>query len=69
MIEKGLSIFSFNDDSSHVGDVEYSAIVADMLTFWDYAFEPDREIITSIFDDIPTFLMEVVNVCFLRQCL
>ena len=68
MIEKGLSIFSFNDDSSHVGDVEYSAIVPDMLTFWDYAFEPDREIITSILDDIPTLFVVLIDVCLLRQC-
>ena len=67
MVEEGFSLFSFNDHSSHVGDVEDSAIVPDMLTFWDYAFEPDGKIITSIFDDIPAFPVELIHVRLLRQ--
>lgn len=50
-----------------MGNVEDSTIVSDMLALRDYAFEPDGEIVASIFDNIAAPLVIVIDLSLLSQ--
>ena len=49
-----------------MGDIEYPTVVPDAVAFRDYAFEPDGEVETSIFDNVavlPVILVDVGSSC------